>query len=188
MRRSSKTIGPLDTNSWVDAAMDVLAKKGIDAVRIEPLALKLKVTKGSFYHHFKDRPALYQAILSKWRQKATSQIISRLNNAQLGPQERLQELLNLPYSSKKANDGADIELSIRHWASRDPIAAAAVAEVDTHRLSYIEGAFQDMGESRESARVRAFLTYSSLLGSAMIRAAAAETLAKSSQAYLLRHP
>ena len=43
-----------------------LAADGIDAVRVEPLAKALAVTKGSFYWHFADRRALIDAMLSHW--------------------------------------------------------------------------------------------------------------------------
>ena len=43
----------LTAQDWLDIAESELAKSGITAVRVEPLAKKLKVTKGSFYWHFR---------------------------------------------------------------------------------------------------------------------------------------
>ena len=45
-------------SSWIDAGLRALAAGGPDAVRIEPLARALGVTKGGFYWHFDDRWAL----------------------------------------------------------------------------------------------------------------------------------
>ena len=38
----------LDRAAWIKAAFDVLADKGLDGIRVEVLAKRLKVTKGSF--------------------------------------------------------------------------------------------------------------------------------------------
>ncbi len=53
----------LDADAWIAAAFDALAEGGIDAVRVEPLATALGITKGSFYWHFADRRALLDAML-----------------------------------------------------------------------------------------------------------------------------
>ena len=56
----------LDAEAWIGAAFDALADGGIDAVRVEPLAKALDITKGSFYWHFADRRALLDAMLGSW--------------------------------------------------------------------------------------------------------------------------
>ena len=45
----------LDKDAWVETALAMLADGGIDAVRVEPLALLLGVTKGAFYARFPAR-------------------------------------------------------------------------------------------------------------------------------------
>src|SRR4030095_17220783 len=56
----------LDAAAWIAAAFDALAHGGIDAVRVEPLAKALGITKGSFYWHFADRRPLIDAMLRSW--------------------------------------------------------------------------------------------------------------------------
>lgn len=51
---------------WAQAALDVVATDGVNAVAVEPLARKLGVTKGSFYWHFPSRDALLHAALERW--------------------------------------------------------------------------------------------------------------------------
>src|SRR5262245_66201756 len=58
----------LDADAWIAAAFEALAAGGVDAVRVEPLAKALGITKGSFYWHFTDRRALLDAMLSAWAQ------------------------------------------------------------------------------------------------------------------------
>src|SRR6187455_2093287 len=64
----------LDAAAWVVAAFDALADGGIDAVRVEPLAKALGITKGSFYWHFADRRALLDAMLTAWADGRTAAI------------------------------------------------------------------------------------------------------------------
>ncbi|MBN9275118.1 MAG: helix-turn-helix transcriptional regulator, partial [Mesorhizobium sp.] len=42
----------LSREAWIAAARKVLEKRGIGEVKIDHLALQLKVTRGSFYCHF----------------------------------------------------------------------------------------------------------------------------------------
>ena len=51
---------------WIDEGLRALAGGGPDAVRIEPLAQALGVTKGGFYWHFDDRRALLDEMLDAW--------------------------------------------------------------------------------------------------------------------------
>ena len=61
----------LTPESWIDAATDVLVDQGIDHVRVDVLATRLGVTRGSFYWHFKDREELLRSVLKAWRERAT---------------------------------------------------------------------------------------------------------------------
>ena len=41
----------LDRNGWIDGAFEALAEEGLPGMRVEALAKRFGVTKGSFYHH-----------------------------------------------------------------------------------------------------------------------------------------
>ena len=56
----------LTREDWISGAWDMLGERGMDGVRVEPLARRLGVTKGSFYWHFKDRGELLEALLNRW--------------------------------------------------------------------------------------------------------------------------
>ena len=63
MAKSEAPRQQLGRATWIKAALDILAGKGLDGIRVEVLAKRLKVTKGSFYWHFKDRRDLLDAVL-----------------------------------------------------------------------------------------------------------------------------
>jgi len=166
--RRTEATPNLDAAQWIDAAFDVLAEGGIDAVRVDPLAKNLGVTRGSFYWHFKDREALHTAMLKEWRKRQSYQIGSRIESQTAAPSERLTRTLALPNSTPRAKRAAAIELAIRLWARRNGEAAKAVRHIDHVRLKYYAGLFGEMGMSAANARKRAFLFYAALMARAFI--------------------
>ena len=158
----------LDAAAWIEAAFDALADGGIDAVRVDPLAKKLSVTRGSFYWHFADRAALHAAMLKEWRKRQSYQVGTRIESQASTPDERLKRTLALPNSSPRAKRAAAIEIAIRLWSRRDAEAAKAVRHIDRVRLRYYAKHYEEMGYSATTARERAFLFYATLMARAFI--------------------
>jgi AcrR family transcriptional regulator len=164
MTRKSKSQesenGRLDITAWTDAALELLATNGIDGVRVELLAKRLDVTKGSFYWHFKDRDALYESMLLYWRRRTTLGLIERLDRREMSPEARLRRLIQLPLIGRSSARAADVELAIRLWSRRDERARHALEEVDQLRLRYISGLLIECGVTEGEAESRAILIYS----------------------------
>lgn len=149
----------LSREDWIEAAQKVLIGGGIDAVRVDTLAKAMKITRGSFYYHFKSRGELLSSILDQWRARATEDVIQHLRAAHKDPAQQLEQLLELPYRGQRAKEAASIELAIRAWARRDDQARRAMNEVDRHRLAYIENLLLQSGASPDEATARAHLVY-----------------------------
>ncbi len=158
----------LDAAAWIEAAFDALAAGGIDAVRVDPLAKQLGVTRGSFYWHFADRAALHTAMLKEWRKRASYRIASRIESRASTPDERLKQTLALPNSTSRSKRAAAIELAIRLWAGRDTVAAKAVKHIDRVRLDYYAKLYGDMGFAPAKARQQAYVFYAALMAQAFI--------------------
>src|SRR5580693_7759368 len=56
----------LTREDWLAAARRALLHGGPAAVRVDTLARQLKISRGSFYWHFKDRSDLLAALLAEW--------------------------------------------------------------------------------------------------------------------------
>lgn len=168
----------LSRTDWINAATKVLATSGIDMVRVDNLAKKLKITRGSFYYHFDSRKDLLQAILDSWRLKATEAVIESLKQKSHDSKEQLMELMSLPLKGDKAQEAASIEISLRAWGRRDDIARAAVDEVDSYRISFIESLFADMGHSSRQANDLAHLVYAFLIATSLVDPCATEQTRK----------
>lgn len=161
VRRAAKgDVAKLDVDAWTDAALAHLGEHGIDGVRVELLAKRLNVTKGSFYWHFKDRDALLEQMLERWRRRATLILIQRLDSDVASPTDRLRQLLRLPLKGETAMLAAAVELAIRLWGRTDERARKALEEIDELRLQYIARLFVQAGTPEEAARAHAILAYS----------------------------
>ena len=158
-RTRAPDAGRLDKSAWVSCALEVLADRGIEGVRVEVLARQLKVTKGSFYWHFSDRPALLTAMLEEWRRRATLGIIDRYESTHEPAPTRLARLLRLQFDAKHAEIGAEIELSVRLWGRHDARAGQVLQEIDELRLRYIRKLIEQSGVTPDIARGRAVLAY-----------------------------
>lgn len=157
----------LGRQDWINAGLMVLAEGGIEAVRIEPLAKRIKMTKGSFYWHFKNRNDLLDAILAEWVELDTNGIIEQVNQLDADPKTKLLYLLELAYADNDFMPGlADggIENAIRAWAKSNQKVAELIAHVDQQRLNYTKALFLKIGFSDAEAMVRARLAYYALVG------------------------
>src|SRR5205814_4312759 len=74
----------LSAKDWLDQGLKALAKSGFTALKAEPLAKAMGVSRGSFYWHFADIGAFHAAILKHWREVAAEQIIADLEAADNG--------------------------------------------------------------------------------------------------------
>lgn len=160
----------LTPESWIEAATDVLVDQGIDHVRVDVLATKLGVTRGSFYWHFKDREELLRSVLKAWRERATVALTQRLESAHEDPREQLRDVLTLPQRGRAAARAARIELAIRAWARRDEMARYAVDEADARRLGYIAQLFSALGFGVAEAQSRAALLYGFIVSESLMPA------------------
>jgi AcrR family transcriptional regulator len=156
----------LDAEAWIATAFDALADGGLDAVRVEPLAKTLDITKGSFYWHFTDRRALLDAMLDVWTQGRVAAIREQAS-ARGEPRAVLRELADL-YTRNANARGLAIELAIRALARRDEAAAKAVRSVDRERLMHVGDLFAALGWSKAEAQARAALFYSYLFGQSLL--------------------
>ncbi|WP_454456323.1 TetR/AcrR family transcriptional regulator [Thauera phenylacetica] len=153
----------LDRSAWVAGATEVLAEEGIAGLRVEVLAKRLKVTKGSFYWHFTDRRDLLMAVLAHWKEGRIRDIIKQ-TRAQPGRElEQIYHVIDV-YSASRSRRGMMIELAVRDWARRDAEAGAIVAEVDDVRLRCARDLFLACGVPMDEASSRCMLLYAYVFG------------------------
>ena len=149
----------LSASDWIRVATEALVEGGVAAVAVEPLALRLGATKGSFYHHFENREALIQAALEEWERSQTEAVIQRLQLI-ADPAERLRAVLTAAFGDRPGGVRDAALLS----AATDAMVRPVVARVTRRRTNYFAEAFMQLGMTRAQARRRALLLYTAYLG------------------------
>ena len=163
-----KTTLPLDREAWIRTALTAMAEHGVDSLRVETLAKRCGVTKGSFYWHFKDRRDLLDALLDTWKRGRMADI---LKQTRAEPGQELQAIHHTiaVYAAAKNRKGLQIETAVRHLARHDAAAAATVEEVDAMRLDSSKKLFLALGLDDKEATARSLLLYAYVFGQTMMR-------------------
>jgi AcrR family transcriptional regulator len=151
----------LSAKDWLDQGLRTLASSGFTALKAEPLAKAMGVSRGSFYWHFADIGAFHAAILKHWREVAAEEIIANLEAASANDNPLLL-LLRQAFGAKLA-----LEKAVRTWATVDPAARTAVQAIDRRRLDYVESLLRTSGLSSGIARARAQILYWAFVGFAL---------------------
>ncbi|NOD95274.1 TetR family transcriptional regulator [Ruegeria sp. HKCCD4884] len=146
-------------NAWLATAIEVLSKEGQAKLRTEHIAKALGVTRGSFYHHFKNRDEFVFALVDFWAQTFTEQTNANVDGQELSADRRLLYLMRLIRDNRL--DKYDI--AFRSWAAQEPAVAEKVREVDRLRYEFVAELFAEMGFAGDDLeeRVRLFLVYES---------------------------
>ncbi len=150
---------------WLQAGFRTLTRNGPSALKAEPLAKSLKVSKGSFYWHFKDIGDFKAAMISHWQQLATADVINQIETGTSEPEQKLRALIAASTRLPRGDyGGPSSESAIRDWARYEPPIAKTVTEIDQKRLAFTSSLFVEYGQKKTQARQSARLLYSALIG------------------------
>jgi AcrR family transcriptional regulator len=148
-------------SSWIDEGLRALAAGGPDAVRIEPLARALGVTKGGFYWHFPDRRALLDEMLDTWERVGVDEVIDRIEGQGGDAKAKLRRLSAIASSSDEV---LRIDLAVRDWARRDKAVARRLRRVDNRRMDYMRSLFGAFCPDEDEVEARCMLAFSLWIG------------------------
>lgn len=153
--------------AWLDEGLRTLAEEGAPALRIDRLAGRLGLSKGSFYHHFDGTAAYKDALLAHFEREHTSRFIDAVESrADCDAEAKLRMLADLvldDYPSSNGTEG-DLEGAMRAWSLQDPEVQAAQARVDRIRLDYVQRLYVGAGLRKQEAHDRSTTLYVMLVG------------------------
>ncbi|MDJ0386253.1 TetR/AcrR family transcriptional regulator [Streptomyces sp. G-G2] len=152
---------------WIDTAISAMARGGVRAVAVEPLAAELGASKGGFYWFFANRDALVAAALRHWCDTTTRQAVDALA-ALPDPRAKLSALLKTAFESP--NRG--IEIALQADAARDPGVREILAETHRRRLEILRHLLTEGGRDPVEAESTALSLYAVHLGLLHLRSAA----------------
>ncbi len=148
----------LRPGAYFEAGLELLAEQGFRGLTIVALCAKLGVTKGSFYHHFRDMADFVDRLLEHWAHEHASALIA-LSESITDPTERYDLLegiaVGLPHGA---------EAAIRAWSWTNESVAAAQRKVDAARLEHLTASGIEAGEPPDRARLMALISLGVLVG------------------------
>ena len=156
----------LTREAWFEAGMQGLREEGAAGLTIERLTIRLEVTKGSFYHHFRNRQEYTSKLLSHWEQTLTQRFIEKSRDEE-GFSGKIERLTRL----SQATFDPELELAIRAWALREPSVMALQERVDRQRLAYLTELFHMITGNEQRAADLALIRYAFSVGAQQLRPA-----------------
>jgi AcrR family transcriptional regulator len=150
-------------SKWIEEGLQALAAGGPDAVRIEPLAQALGVSKGGFYWHFEDRGALLEEMLDAWERVSIDDVIERIEGGGGDARAKLRRLFELATSSE-TRGLLKTDLAVRDWARRERTVAARLRRVDNRRMDYMRSLFGAFCPKEDDVEARCMLALSLFIG------------------------
>ncbi|WP_353474708.1 TetR/AcrR family transcriptional regulator [Salipiger sp. H15] len=142
---------------WLDAAYEALTGKGVDAVKIMPLANALQLSRTSFYWFFKDRQQLLDALLDRWEGATTAHLVAATRDYAATETEAMLNVIST-FLSEHSFD-ARLELAVRSWAQQDAKVLARLQAADAERLAALREMLLSWGHDPADADVRARTIY-----------------------------
>jgi len=150
----------LTRDDWLQSALEMMRKIGVEGVKVSRLATQLGVTTGSFYWHFKNRRELLEAVLEYWERIMTADAIEEARQFDGSPEDRILFLMR----RVMVDDLAGHDLPIWHWAQSDIGAERVFQRALDKRFKFATWMFQEAGFSRQQAEIRGRMMVVYLMG------------------------
>ncbi|SIS74674.1 TetR/AcrR family transcriptional regulator [Phaeovulum vinaykumarii] len=143
--------------AWLDAAYAALVEEGIDAVKVQALARRLKLSRSSFYWFFETREALLAALADRWEARSTTPLIAATRAYAATETEAMLNVIGC-FLRPETFD-ARLEHAVRGWALGDATMRARLAAADAARLGALRVMLTGWGHAPAEADVRARTVY-----------------------------
>ena len=168
----------VEQQTWVTTARNALVEDGVPGLKIDRLAQRLGVTRGGFYHNFKDREVLFDALLGYWLERCRFTPPLPTDGSARAAADWFEEFSH----DLIAGTGHDhaFDLAVREWSRAEPRVAEAVAASDSERIGVLKQVFGQLGYNAAEATIRARVFYYHQIGYYLIdvRETAAERRSK----------
>lgn len=145
---------------WLNTGIVVLvAEQGNDSeLTIERLAKHIGLTKGSFYHHFKNLAEFKRALAQYMEMVGFTNVIAQVDTRQPAKDQLIeltQVISQIDLSKEKA---------MRLWAIHYPEARQLVQHLDQQRVTYLQKLHLELLGNLAQAKQMARMSYAFFLG------------------------
>jgi AcrR family transcriptional regulator len=168
----------LTAADWAEAALQLIAERGLGALTVSNLASRLGVTKGSFYWHFEGRASLLAAALARWEERTHVEAIRVLDSI-TDHRQRLELIIG---ASTEPPRSRSLYAALAE-AAEDPVVRKALQRVATARIEYLEVCYRHVGYKASAARAQAVFAYAAYRGLVQLAHEAPASLPSEWKAY-----
>ena len=131
-------------------------------MKIERLAKRLRVTRGSFYSHFSGLGDLQRCLLQEWRTRNCAPFEQLAADATPDGLDLFTKVVRTWVD--EAPFRPRLDLAVRDWSRGARAIAREVEDADERRISLLAFAFRAMGYDDDESVVRARITYFHQIG------------------------
>lgn len=142
----------LTPRDWLEAGQALLKRGGLKALKLRPLADELRVSTGSFYHHFPDFDAYQGRLAAYFAEAQITDLIEAVSRAEKDPIGRIRLLSALVVRHGLAR----LSLAMRAWGESDLRARQAVERHDDIVLDFLTRCLAEAGFAHREARLRGY--------------------------------
>jgi AcrR family transcriptional regulator len=162
---------------WLNEGLDVLESEGAAGIRIDRIAARLGLSKGSFHHHFDGADGFKRDLLAHFEQHAIATLETAIGDGGAPGDARaiLSHLTDLLHPGSGFYR-PKLEVAVRAWATWDAEVGAVQARIDAARLAALQRVWRPHVDSDEAARAAALLPYLIAVGASVVPAVEAEAL------------
>ena len=155
---------------WLTEGLAVLEAEGAAGVRIDRLAARLGLSKGSFHHHFDGAGGFKRELLAHFERLSIGALDTAIHDAGTPEDARgiLANLIELIRPGGGSVYRPRLDLAVRAWSTWDPDVRAVQARIDEARLSALQRVWRPHTKSDEEARVAALLPYLIAVGATVV--------------------
>lgn len=143
---------------WLITGLQILTEAGKSGLTIERMTALLGVTKGSFYHHFKNMKDFERQLIDHW----ANQYLSTAADYPQDPDEGLKLLDAI--MEEGFGPITDPEAAIRIWAQEDKDVQKIVQQIDAVRRDFVLQIFRPFAPREDEAQLMADMFYAMTIG------------------------
>ncbi|MDE0877727.1 MAG: TetR/AcrR family transcriptional regulator [Sphingomonas bacterium] len=142
----------LTPRDWLEAGQSLLRRGGLRALKLRPLADEMRVSTGSFYHHFSDFDAYQGRLATYFADQQITDMVAAIKRSEADPLPRIRLLAQ----TVRRRGMSRLSIAMRAWAESDPRARASVERHDEIVLGFLTGCLEANGFDRHQAMTRAY--------------------------------
>ena len=142
----------LTPRDWLEAGQSLLRRGGLRALKLRPLAAELRVSTGSFYHHYADFDTYQGRLATYFAEQQIGDMVAAIRRAESQPVARIRLLAQIV----RRRGMSRLSIAMRAWAESDPRARAAVERHDEIVLGFLADCLRANGFAPTDAMVRGY--------------------------------